>query len=120
MKYKCDFCGKPTDDISIIPMAHGKTLEYHTCDFCKDLHNRQYDWEQDNEHLYESNIVCPYCDYEFDDYDSYSYVEEGDCDVECPMCDKTFKVEIKQTVEFSTHKRAEDMPKDWGLDKSNE
>lgn len=104
-----------TDNIHCIDLHNGKKLEIHRCKDCDDLFRRQIDWEADNEHCYESNIVCPYCDYEYDCYDSYSYIDEGDCDVECESCGKKFKLEIHETVEFSTHKRVEDMPDDYEI-----
>lgn len=75
---------------------------------------RREEWRYDNAHEYESNLICPYCDCEFDDYESWE-ITKYDCgDIECPNCGKFFHVEIRQITEFSTYKRYEDMPADWG------
>lgn len=53
------------------------------------------------EHNYESNIICPYCD--FEDEDSWE-VQESDDNYECPACDKKFILEVEHKVEYSTKK----------------
>lgn len=113
--YKCDCCGKETtNDQSFTLSISGDKIEVHRCDICDDRLDREFEWERDNCYEYCSNIICPYCDYEMDDYDSYSYVEYGSTDeCECPKCGKSFKLEIKQIVEFSTYRRVEDMPEDY-------
>lgn len=112
MKYKCSICGADTDNDQSFDVC-GRRYEVHRCNICDDRFHRELDWENDNAHEYESNIVCPYCDYEYSDYDSYEYINEGDCDVECECCGNIFSLKIHRKVEFSTNKRSEDMPDDY-------
>jgi hypothetical protein len=56
------------------------------------------------DHKYTSNIVCPYCGYEYTD----SWEFEDDCDdYECADCEKVFTYERHVTVEYCTSKKKE-------------
>ena len=56
----------------------------------------------DYEYQYANLITCPYCGYQ--NPDSWEYADiKGDCDYECPKCEKTSKlyqpeIEIKYTT----------------------
>lgn len=61
-------------------------------------------WESD--HTDTDNIVCPYCDYEFEHPDNI--YEEGEEEVECSHCDKTFTCNTEAKYTYTTNKLEED------------
>ena len=73
------------------------------CQSCYDHWSNLYDWQYESE---KDGMICPYCDYEFDDEDKM--YEEGTYDVTCPMCDKKFEVEASFTWEWTSRKREAD------------
>jgi DNA-directed RNA polymerase subunit RPC12/RpoP len=111
--YKCDKCGKDTTNRHDLTLNSGRTFTSHICDDCRRQIDREYDWINDNAHEYENHIICPYCDYNYDDYDSYACWDGDDSEVECLACGKTFSLKVRQIIEFSTYKSAEEMPKEW-------
>jgi transcription elongation factor Elf1 len=87
---------------------------YHYCKKCKDLKDLEFDWEREGETTRESNVICPYCDYEYDDYDSYSFVDDGQVEEHsCQQCGKKFDIEVDTTVYFSTKRSICEMPQDY-------
>lgn len=58
--------------------------------------------ETENEinHEYTDEIVCPHCGYEFGD--SWEFPESGD--YKCPDCDNKFKFQREIEVTYSTEK----------------
>lgn len=62
------------------------------------------DYEKEIIHEYTSEIVCPFCGYEFGD--SWEY--EGDCEdiglLECDNCYKSFYATRNVRVDYSTQK----------------
>jgi hypothetical protein len=57
----------------------------------------------------DSHPVCNYCDYEFDDDETWHYglISTGDCDVsnvECPSCKKKIYIECCHIIKFKTIK----------------
>lgn len=55
------------------------------------------------EKLYEDEITCPYCSYEYSE--SYDFGMENNNDttiLECPNCENKFLAEIDITVSYST------------------
>ena len=109
MKYVCR-CGNPTDNTNVIG-----DIELHTCDECKERISKQVDWESENEHRREGTIICPYCDFEYEEYDAYAY-EESENEIECPECGKRFDLEVENITYFSTKRSICDMPEDYGDD----
>lgn len=107
MKYICRDCGKPTDNIKIVCNS-----EIHICDDCLKQLDREIEWEMENEHYHESAIICPYCDYEYEQYDSY-YYDEGHDIVKCRACGKNFNLEVEEIRYFSTKRNVAEMPEDW-------
>jgi hypothetical protein len=64
---------------------------------------KRHEWE--NKHENTDTVVCPYCDYEFDSYDNP--YEEGEEEIECLDCGKTFKCETTITYSWTTSKSEE-------------
>jgi len=55
------------------------------------------------ETIYEKEITFPYCEYEFEESYDYGLEHDGDCDdLECPECQKIFRVTMDITVTYST------------------
>ena len=106
MKFICS-CGKPTDNSTVI----GNSV-LHTCDECLERISKEVDWESENEHYRERTIICPYCDFEYEDYDAWNF-EGGEDEVECPECGKRFDLEIQEIRYFSTKRSVCDMPEDY-------
>ena len=106
MKFVCS-CGNPTDNEKVI----GKMV-IHTCDECLERISKEVDWESENEHYQERTIICPYCDFEYEDYDAWCFDCSED-EVECPECGKRFDLEIQEIRYFSTKRSVCDMPEDY-------
>ena len=61
------------------------------------------------------NDLCPFCDYEYDEYTAYGYADYGYADygsveIECENCGKKIVVEVEKTVKFSTTRSVDEMP----------
>lgn len=110
MKYICRNCGKPTNNIKFIG-----EFEIHRCDDCEKRFTKKIEWEMENEHWHENTIICPYCDYEYEQYDSY-YYDEGEDTVECLSCGKKFDLDVEEVRYFSTKRNVDEMPEDWDGD----
>ena len=109
MKFVCGHCGKPTDNTKV----YGN-LVFHTCDECQDKMDREIDWQSENEHFRENTIICPYCDYEYEAYDSYRYDEGEETEIECPECGRKFDLEVENIRYFSTKRSLCEMPTEKG------
>ena len=106
MKFICS-CGNPTDNATVIG-----NIVLHTCDKCLERISKEADWENENEHYHERTIICPYCDFEYEEYDAWGF----DCSedkVECPECGKRFDLEVEDVRYFSTKRSLCDMPEDY-------
>lgn len=110
MKYICRNCGKPTNNIKFIG-----EFEIHRCDDCEKRFTKKIEWEMENEHWHENTIICPYCDYEYEQCDSY-YYDEGEDTVECLSCGKKFDLDVEEVRYFSTKRNVDEMPEDWNGD----
>jgi len=53
---------------------------------------------------YESEIICPYCGEVQSDPGEYNLQDESVTDIECGHCQKTFEVECRVDVTYSTWK----------------
>jgi transposase-like protein len=51
---------------------------------------------------YEDEILCPYCGEVYED-DEYQFYEEGEHEVECYHCEKTFNLNTHVTYSYSTN-----------------
>lgn len=106
-KFVCGHCGKPTDNTQRV-----YEFEFHTCDECQRKLDIEYEWQSENEHFAEDTIICPYCDYEYEDYDACEY-ECSEDEIECPECGKKFDLEVRVTTEYSTKRSLCEMPEDY-------
>ena len=50
-------------------------------------------------HQFENEIICPYCNYKYND----SW-EVRACEEKCSSCDKLFQIETHHITEYSTHR----------------
>lgn len=108
MKYKCTLCGSDTDNVELVGKA-----EIHCCDKCRERINKEVEWEGINEHWREAKITCPYCDHEYEDYECYEFDEGKTEEVECPICDRKFDVDVIQIRKYSTKRSTSEMPEDF-------
>lgn len=99
MKYICDYCGKPTDNDQSFNLD-GTIYESHRCDKCNNRLDDLIDWQ--NEQWRENTTTCPWCGYEFEDYENEH--EEGEIEVKCPVCEKHFEVEAECSWLFTSRK----------------
>lgn len=62
-------------------------------------------WE--NKHEDCDTVICPYCDFEFESWDSDIPHEDSEEEIECPKCDKTFNCTCSVSYSYSTSKLEE-------------
>ena len=112
MKYICCKCGKPTDNIEVVNMANA-SFSYSKCDECKERWSREYDWKSENETSNEKQLICPYCDHEYDDYDTYGFDEGETEEIECEVCGRKFDLIVEYVRLYSTSRSICEMPDDF-------
>lgn len=116
MKYKCDKCGQPTDNIyrykdhfgaKFLDAVNSWEKETHTCDECEQKADDYKEWQ--NEQFQERKIICPWCGYE--NGDSWEY-EDSEDEVECGECGRLFDLEVETEVHYTTRKSDSEYDKD--------
>lgn len=121
--YKCDICGCDTTNDQSVTLARkygGYHIEAHRCDACDHRLDLEIDWQAMGETIQETNIICPYCGYEYGDYEGYGF-DAGDHDeVECDSCGKHFDLEVVERRTYSTKRSVCDMPEDFNGEESDE
>lgn len=109
MKYSCEYCGAPTDNLEEIG-----TVVVHFCDACNERIHREVKWERQGETWRKPNVICPYCGYELDSEDSALFFEVGNTEeYACEWCQRKFDVEVCEVRYYSTNRSACEMPEDW-------
>lgn len=73
------------------------------CASCYSYWNKLWDWQNKSE---KDGMVCPYCDYEFEERERE--YEEGTTDVTCPCCGKEFEIEVSCLWTWTSRKRGAD------------
>lgn len=111
--FKCDLCGCDTTNDQSHTLRDGYRLEVHRCDACDHRLDLEIEWECMDETVCENRIICPYCGYEYSDYDGYYYDEGLHQEVECECCGKHFELEVEVRRTYSTKRSVCDMPDDW-------
>ena len=55
---------------------------------------------------------CPHCAHVYDiqEREAWNLYEEGDHKIECPSCDRTYKVTVNVSYSYSTDEQDEDEP----------
>ena len=117
-KYICQKCGAPTDNdqsFEITPLyaREPHRIEVHRCDKCDKRFHQELTWETMGETTREYKLICPYCQYEYDDYDAYCFQEGDTPEVECEMCGRKFDLVVETRRVFSTKRSQCEMPEDW-------
>lgn len=118
-KYICTKCGAPTDNdqsFEVKPLCAmaPRRIEVHRCDKCDKRFHQELDWESEGETIYEKKLICPYCGYEYDDYDAYGFLEGSTPEVECEECGRKFDLEVETRRVFSTKRSLCEMPENYG------
>lgn len=125
-KFVCMKCGAPTDnDQSFTISVHitggvPNRYEVHRCDICDKRFHQELAWESKGETINEKKLVCPYCDYEYDDYDAYCFQEGDTPEVECEACGRKFDLEVDTRRVFSTKRSLCEMPENWDEEDEDE
>ena len=97
--YTCSSCGEPTNNSKFIG-----DIDVHICDSCHNRISVEVEYESQNEKYEKDTIICPHCDFEFDDCDCYDYEDGEHSAVECPVCEHLFDINIRTIRVYSTHK----------------
>lgn len=119
MKFKCDECGAPTDNDqswdleTLYTEGKPRRIEVHRCDKCEERFHRKIDWQSEGEAWNECTIICPYCGYEYEEYDAYAFEDGTHEEVECDGCGRKFDLEVETRREFSTKRSLCEMPDDY-------
>lgn len=115
-KYKCTTCGAPTDN----DQTFCELFEVHRCDECDKRFHQEIAWQSEGETLMVDKLTCPYCGYEYEDYDGYEFDEGTTEDVECPECSRRFDVEVEVQRVYSTKRSLCEMPENYGEEDEEE
>lgn len=102
LKYKCQDCGQPTDNITEFDV-NKHHYEIHYCDDCRKEAEKIDKWQ--NEKIRTKTMICPWCELEFDWEDNI--FEEGDGTCNCPYCDKEIEYECEHLLRWTTRKPEE-------------
>ena len=113
MEWRCDDCGALTENDQSMTFQDGFVLERHRCDKCHDRWERELAWESKGETINEDEIVCPYCNTSYEDYDAYAFDEGKTAEVECFECGRKFDLEVEVKRTYSTKRSLCEMPDDW-------
>lgn len=114
MKYKCQYCGAETDnDQSFKSIIGDYIFEVHRCDKCQERWDRELAWESKGETIDERELICPYCNAVYHDYEAYGFDEGETEEEECSNCGRKFDVEVKVERLYSTKRSLCEMPDDW-------
>lgn len=121
-KFVCMMCGSPTDNDQsfTVPDYFMGWEEVHRCDKCDKRFHQELSWEAKGETTREYKLICPYCQYEYDDYDAYGFQEGDTPEVECEMCGRKFDLEVDTRRVFSTKRSLCEMPEDWDEEDEDE
>lgn len=104
----CDECGALTNFYQhdfTIECSDG--LHYFSITKCKKCHDKEERFEEwQNKHENTDSTICPWCEYEFEDYED-GYEPEDDEECECPNCGKTFIRTVECKYSYTTFKPEE-------------
>jgi hypothetical protein len=65
---------------------------------------KEREWEEKHENA--DTVVCPYCDYEYDEYENP--YEDDEKEIKCENCGKTFICETNISYSWSTRRYEDD------------
>ncbi len=119
-KFTCR-CGEPTDNDQSFSFVNTITkelvrVEVHRCDKCDKRLDQELGWESEGETFREDKVICPYCGYEYEDYDGYEFNEGKTEEVECPECGRKFDIEVEIRRTYSTKRSLSEMPENYGAE----
>lgn len=120
VKFRCGSCGKPTNNDRIFTLPSGTEYHLHTCDKCAKRIHLEVEWESIGEHYREDEIICPYCECSYDDYDAWKFDEGKSPEVECEFCGKKFDLEVVVRRKYTTKRSICEMPDDFDPEKYEE
>ena len=105
MKYICDTCKQPTDNIrrysdflsADFIEKHGDRAT-HRCDDCERKLDEEIEFE--NEQYSTDEITCPACLHKFDD--SWEYDENDGEPIKCPECGEMMELSVFHSTSYTT------------------
>ena len=114
MKHTCRDCGRETDNEKVIKsIVDGKPLfTVHRCDECQAKWDAELEFQSEGEKFREDNLICPWCDFAFEDYDACRYEEGEETEIECPECGRKFDLEVEIQRVYSTKRSLCEMDKE--------
>lgn len=116
LEHTCSGCGNPTHNEEDIG-----GVKVHICNKCQLAIQKQIEFQSDNQHFRKDKIKCPWCDFEYEDYDGYAYDAGAEEEVECAECGKKFELQVEEIRYYSTKKAVSEMPSDYsGEEDDNE
>lgn len=119
-KYKCDYCGAPTDNDQTFKVSTGRVFEAHRCDECDKRLNRVFAWQDKGENYREDELICPFCQTSYDGYDAYGFDEGTTKEIECDFCGRKFDLEVEVSRTYTTKRSVCEMPDDWDEEDDDE
>lgn len=117
--YTCDCCGTPTDNDQSVDIRDSRNnekvyhIEAHRCDVCDKRISREVAWESKGETWREDELVCPFCNTSYEDYEAYGFDEGTTHEVECLFCGRKFELEVETRRLYSTKRSLCEMPEDF-------
>lgn len=112
--FECCDCGKPTtNSYDVKGFGSIPLFTVHRCDACGERLKLESDFQSEGETIEIDTLVCPWCGYEYDAYESCQYGGDED-EVECESCGRKFDLEVHTTVRYSTKRSLCEMPEDYG------
>lgn len=107
-QFTCARCGVPTDNAEQIG-----TVFVHFCDDCRAEINREVKWQRQGETWKKKTVVCPYCGYELDGYESFRFDLGETREHACECCSRKFDVDVIEVCYYSVRRSVCEMPEDW-------
>lgn len=98
---KCSVCGKPTHVLSWV--SNPRCADCNKKAYMDALKNDLLSGKETNTFC-EDDIICPYCGEIYEIEDEYDLYSEGGHEVECPFCEKKFKVDTHVSFTFDTER----------------
>lgn len=111
--YKCSRCGCDTPNSKDVYIDQRYIFTSHRCDGCEKRYDLEFDFQSQGETINETDLICPWCGYEYETYYAYGF-DDGDTEeVVCSDCGKHFDLKIETRRRYSTRRSLCDMPDDY-------
>ena len=110
--YKCSDCHCDTPNKRDLYRLDGSYLcSVHRCDSCQKRFDLELEFQSEGETFMESKMICPWCGYEYDGYETWDMEDEEE--IKCKHCGKHFDLETEHRKLYNTKRSLCDMPEDY-------